>query len=101
MKQSEYYKTIELTNTISKAIDNPTRTKIIFGLLREEYLDVTSMSEFFNIPQPTISQHLTILKNAGIIKVTPKDNNRYYSIKNNEIKTLMKNIKAFAETYKG
>ncbi|MEI7473642.1 MAG: metalloregulator ArsR/SmtB family transcription factor [bacterium] len=51
-----------------KALAHPTRLKIVAGLSMKNECNVTKMAECLNIPQPTVSQHLNILKNAGIIE---------------------------------
>ncbi|MCK4645210.1 MAG: helix-turn-helix transcriptional regulator [Candidatus Aminicenantes bacterium] len=53
-----------------KAVAHPMRLKIIELLLLKpptEGCSVNSIQKILGIPQPTISQHLQILKNKGII----------------------------------
>lgn len=95
MQKNDYYNKLEFMHLFCKALGNPTRLKIAFGLLDKEYCNVTTMVKNLNISQPGVSQHLTILKNAGIIKVMPKDNTRCYSIKNKKIHTLISQLKEF------
>lgn len=52
---------------IIKALADPTRLKIIY-LLQYGERCVCEIIEALKRPQPTISHHLTILKNAGILK---------------------------------
>ncbi len=54
---------------ILKALGHPVRFKIIKNLIQNE-CSVNSIVERLNIPQSTVSQHLGILRNQGII--TPK-----------------------------
>ncbi|MBN2245381.1 MAG: winged helix-turn-helix transcriptional regulator [Candidatus Aminicenantes bacterium] len=54
-----------------KAISHPVRLKIIDLLLLRlpiEVCSVNTLQQKLDIPQPTISQHLQILKNHGIIQ---------------------------------
>jgi len=54
-----------------KAIAHPVRLKIIDLLLIKvpvEVCSVNSLQKKLNIPQPTISQHLQVLKRHGIIE---------------------------------
>lgn len=95
MQKTDYYNKIEFMHNMCKALGNPTRLKIAFGLLDKEYCNVKTMVDNLNISQPGVSQHLAILKNAGIIKVMPKDNTRCYSIKNKEIQKLIKTLYNF------
>ena len=50
-----------------KALAHPARMKIVIGLLKDE-CNVNQIQKVLGLPQSTISQHLRILRNAGIIK---------------------------------
>jgi ArsR family transcriptional regulator len=50
-----------------KALGHPVRLQIVNGLINNE-CNVTQIQRNLGIPQSTISQHLKILKNAGIIE---------------------------------
>ncbi|MBC7119772.1 MAG: winged helix-turn-helix transcriptional regulator [Methanobacteriaceae archaeon] len=58
---------IERDASIIKALADPTRLKIVYFLQHGERC-VCELIEALERPQPTISHHLTILKNAGILK---------------------------------
>ncbi|QGU95727.1 metalloregulator ArsR/SmtB family transcription factor [Clostridium bovifaecis] len=51
-----------------KVIAHPVRLCIIRGLLRKGKCNVSYMQNCLDIPQPTVSRHLQMLKNAGLIK---------------------------------
>ncbi len=57
----------EQTSEMLKALAHPARLKIVVGLLKDE-CNVAQIQKVLGLPQSTISQHLRILKNAGIIK---------------------------------
>ncbi len=50
-----------------KALAHPARLKIVSGLIKDE-CNVGEIQKKLELPQSTISQHLRILKNAGIIR---------------------------------
>ncbi len=52
--------------TIFKALGEPTRLKII-KLLAERELCVCDLEEVMQISQPRVSQHLKVLKHAGLV----------------------------------
>jgi ArsR family transcriptional regulator, arsenate/arsenite/antimonite-responsive transcriptional repressor len=56
----------EHDSEILKALGHPVRLKIVAGLLQNE-CSVNSMVEKLQLPQSTVSQHLGILRNKGII----------------------------------
>ncbi len=51
---------------IFKALGDPTRRKIL-ELLRKNPLTAGEIADCFDISKPSISHHLSILKNAGLI----------------------------------
>ena len=57
----------EAFSEMLKALAHPARLKIVSGLLKDE-CNVGEIQKRLGLPQSTISQHLRILKNAGIIR---------------------------------
>lgn len=53
-------------NDAFKALSDPTRRKIL-QLLREQDLSAGEIAEQFNISKPSISHHLSILKQARLV----------------------------------
>lgn len=58
----------EKTVEIFKALSCRSRFDIVLGLIKNNECSVSKLTEDLNIPQPNISQHLAILKNAGIVE---------------------------------
>lgn len=77
---------------IFKALSHPIRLKIVCGLLEKEVCNVNSLAAGLKLPQPTVSQHLNILKNAGIISGSRKGTSICYCVNNKEIKALIKKL---------
>jgi ArsR family transcriptional regulator len=73
-----------LHSDICKTIGNPVRQAII-DTLRSRELTVTELVNETGITQATISQHLAILRNRGIVNFRRGGNNIYYSISNPKI----------------
>lgn len=61
-----YSKVFELHADLLKALAHPRRLEII-QLLRENEHPVTDIHTMLDLPQANISQHLMILKNAGVL----------------------------------
>lgn len=80
MQKTEFDKLAE----IFKALSHPVRLQIVFGLVEKKECNVTKMVEKLNMPQPNVSQHINILKNAGIIEGYRKGNQICYKV-NNEV----------------
>ncbi len=53
-------------NKVFKALNDSTRRKIL-ELLKEKDLTAGEISEHFNISKPSISHHLDLLSQAGLI----------------------------------
>ena len=49
-----------------KALGHPVRLRMVEGLLKHE-CNVNKIVKALNLPQSTVSQHLGILKNRGIV----------------------------------
>lgn len=62
---------IDLYSDLFKALGHPVRLQIVLGL-STNHCHVNQMVEKLNLPQPTVSQHLSVLRNAKII--TPEKN---------------------------
>ena len=50
-----------------KALAHPLRLNIVCGLANRNECNVNEMCEKLGVAQPSVSQHLNILKNAGIV----------------------------------
>jgi len=62
-KMQEYDREAE----ILKVLGHPVRLKIVAGLMSES-CNVKKIWECLGLPQATVSQHLSLLKNKGIIE---------------------------------
>ncbi len=71
-----------------KVFSNPTRLEIL-NLLRDNELTVSELTNKSEFTQVNISQHLSIMKNKGIVSSRRKGKNVYYKLTNPKI------IKAF------
>lgn len=77
-----------LNKTIS-ALADPTRRKIL-ELLKKKDMGVSEIAKNFSITLPSLSHHLTILKNAGLATSHKKGQENIYSL----------NLSAFEEAAK-
>lgn len=83
---------MEKLSEIFKALAHPIRLKIVCGLIKKEECNVTIMVEKLGVPQPTVSQHLNILKNAGVIAGYRKGTQVCYKVTNEVVKKLVKTL---------
>jgi DNA-binding transcriptional ArsR family regulator len=71
-----------------KVLAHPVRLCIVKGLMDKE-CNVSHMQECLELPQSTVSQHLSVLRSRGIIKGTRRGLEVTYSISNEEVKKLI------------
>ncbi len=83
--EKELYK---LHAEVCKIFSNPIRLEIL-NLLRNKEMSVTELMSKTKLSQANISQHLSIMKNKGIVNSERKGKNIYYMLLNPKI------IKAF------
>lgn len=68
--------------TFFKAVADPTRIKIMTILMKNE-MCVSDICKHFKMKQPSISHHLNILKNAGIVVDRKNGKEVYYTLNKN------------------
>lgn len=73
-----------------KALAHPVRLCIAKGLLDAGSSNVSSMQNCLDMPQSTISQHVSKLKSAGIIKGERNGLEIIYSVSNDKVKDIIK-----------
>jgi len=83
----------EETARILKALAHPTRLQLI-GLIRDRQPCVKMMEDILGVAQPNISQHLSLLRNIGIVEAERDGHQVCYRIKN---KNVLKFIDAIME----
>jgi len=65
--------------TFAKALADETRQKIM-KLCCCQWLSVTEIVEQLDVAQPTVSHHLAVLKEAGLVAVRPEGKQTFYSL---------------------
>jgi ArsR family transcriptional regulator len=63
-----------------KALGDETRQRILELLLTKGDMCVSDLVDAFNVSQPTISHHLTLLKNAGLVTGRRAGKQVFYSV---------------------
>lgn len=66
-------------NDVFKALSDSTRRKIL-ELLSKKDMNAGEIADYFNISKPSISHHLSILKNADLINDERKGQNIVYTL---------------------
>ena len=74
-----------------KALAHPMRLQIIAGLIKNE-CNVAQIQKNLGLPQSTISQHLRVLRNSGIIKARREGAKRCYRVVDNRVRKITRII---------
>jgi ArsR family transcriptional regulator len=84
---------LELLTTkagLLKAIAHPVRLCIVRGLLEQGECNVNKIQECLQIPQSTISQHLSKLRDVGIIRGKRHGVEIFYQVVNEDLKKVVR-----------
>lgn len=77
-------------NLVFKALNDPIRRKILELLKKKGDMSAGEIAEQFDISKPSISHHLDLLKQAGLVEVMREGQYLYYSLNTTIIDELMK-----------
>lgn len=72
-----------------KALADPTRRKIL-KLLKKDSLNAGEIATEFNMTKPSISNHLSILKQADLVDSEKIGQNVIYSLKTSVLEDMLK-----------
>lgn len=83
-----------INDQVFKALSDKNRRKII-ALLKEKEMNAGEIAEHFNISKPSISEHLKILKNAGLIESEKQGQFIKYFLNSSVLEMFMGSIMEF------
>ena len=63
---------------VFKALSDPTRVAIVSRLTSGEQCCVCDLTDAFDLSQPTVSHHLRILRDAGLVEAERRGTFAYY-----------------------
>jgi DNA-binding transcriptional ArsR family regulator len=87
---------LALVQTVFDAISEPRRREIL-ELIRERELPAGEIAARFDVTRPTISQHLTVLKNAGLLSERREGTRRLYRARPEGLAELQSFLDGFWE----
>jgi DNA-binding transcriptional ArsR family regulator len=75
-------------NMVFAALSNPERRRIL-DLLRDGQRPAGELvSAFPDLPQPAVSRHLRILRDAGLVTVSPRAQQRLYALQPDRLREV-------------
>jgi ArsR family transcriptional regulator len=93
MANVEFDKSINLDREaeILKVLGHPVRLKIVAGLMSQS-CNVKKIWECLELPQATVSQHLALLKNKGIIEGKRDGVEVFYQVSSAESRKIVESL---------
>ena len=93
MANVEFDKSIsfEREAEILKVLGHPVRLKIVAGLMSQS-CNVKKIWECLELPQATVSQHLALLKNKGIIEGKRDGVEVFYQVTSEETRNIVESL---------
>ncbi len=79
-----------MANDVFKALGDPTRRRILEMLAKEGDLTAGDIASRFAISAPSVSYHLSILKNASLITDTHRSQSIVYSLNTTVFQGMIK-----------
>ena len=77
-----------------KAIAAPRRRRIL-ALVRDEELSAGEIASHFDVTRPAVSQHLNVLKEAGLVNERRNGTKRLYSVRREGLIPLLAFLEGF------
>jgi ArsR family transcriptional regulator len=78
-------KLYEMQAELCKTLSNPKRLEILDILKERKEISVNSLAEILEIPKANTSQHLAVLRQAGVVNTRKDGINVYYSLRSAKI----------------
>ena len=79
-----------------KALSDPVRMRILRALPASEEDDqawnVSQLAQFLEVPQPTVSHHLGVLRNAGLVEFRKSSRDVYYWMNREVFETTLRGL---------
>jgi DNA-binding transcriptional ArsR family regulator len=76
------------------ALGDPTR-RAIFARLARRPQSVTDLASELPVSRPAVSQHLKVLKGAGLVRVRPDGARRIYAVDTDGLQSLRSELEGF------
>jgi len=86
-------------NQLFKALNDPTRREIL-ELLGKKDLSAGEIADQFNMSKPSISHHLDLLRQAGLVESVKQGQFIYYSLNTTVFDELLKWMLKFRNSKK-
>jgi DNA-binding transcriptional ArsR family regulator len=79
--------TLEARRDVFQAIADPTRRQII-NLIARKAMNLNTITDHFDISRPSVSQHIKILNECGLIEIEKIGRERYCKVQPDNLKEV-------------
>lgn len=79
---------ILLHERICPALDHPLRMKILY-LLKDKVMNVGELTQEMGIPQSSVSRHLRVLRERGLVRAEREGTTIWYALTESELATVI------------
>ncbi|WP_416829101.1 ArsR/SmtB family transcription factor [Ectobacillus polymachus] len=86
------YKISEDDVQMLRALAHPLRLRLVQELINRGTCNVSTLQEILEIPQSTVSQHLTKLKQTKVVQYERKGLEVYYKVHDEKINDVMNTL---------
>jgi DNA-binding transcriptional ArsR family regulator len=73
---------------LCSALADPTRLILLYAL-SDQPRNVTELTQELNVPQPTVSRHLKVLREGGLVKATRQGSSVQYELTDQRVITAL------------
>ena len=77
-----------------RALANPARLEVFFHLVRSGERPAGKIAKALKMPEPTLSRHLAILRDAGLLRCRRDSRNVYCSVRGDVVSLLVRILTA-------
>ncbi len=78
-----------IESELLKALAHPVRLRMVEGLIHNE-CNVNKIVEKLKLPQSTVSQHLSILRNRGVVQIRKEGLKTCYKVANPKVVSIVR-----------
>lgn len=79
---------IDTIDTVFAALANPTRRELLRLLRDEGQQPVQRLADHFSMQRPSISEHLKVLRDVGLVSEHRQGRQRYYSLEGEPLRAV-------------
>ena len=88
-------------NAVFAALANPERRRILELLRAGDKPAGSLVAEFPDLPQPAVSRHLRVLREAGLVTVTSRAQQRIYALEPGKLREVDSWVSTYREFWSG